>query len=418
MTGSDAKRSAAKRPTVRYLAGAGCARAGDEAAGPALLLVGLAATGSEGAAALLFAAATAGAALGGPVLGAFMDRTARPGALLATALAVYAGGLALAAAEIGRAPLGVVLAVAAGAGTLAPAVSSGWSSQLPRIVAPSALARVSALDAISYSAAALLGPVLAAAVAWGAGPWGAAAAAVALIGAAAPLARGLPPERAGTDGPRPPRRRARPAAELAEGVRTVAGVPGLARATAVSALSMAAGGMLAVCWPLLGAEVLGAPERGTLLAAPAAAAAITATALLARRPGRPAPDTVLWAAGALLCASPLAALAATAPGVPAEASAGLLVLAALVSGAAEGPQLAAVFSIRHRDAPAPVRARVFTIGAGLKIGGLAAGAALAGALAEHGTAAALLAAAGTAALAPAAGAVLAAVHPDRARDCA
>ncbi|MDA2815310.1 hypothetical protein O4J56_32005, partial [Nocardiopsis sp. RSe5-2] len=179
-----------RHPLARYLAGAALARAGDEAVGPALLLAGLAATGAESAAALLFSAATAGAALGGPVLGALLDRSPRPGRLLAAALGLYALGTALIAAGLGRAPFGAVLAVAAAMGLAAPAVAGGWTSRLPGTVPAAVLPRANSLDALTYSAAGLVGPAIAAAAAWAAGPWGALAAAVLLIGAAAPFAWG------------------------------------------------------------------------------------------------------------------------------------------------------------------------------------------------------------------------------------
>ncbi|NEB11953.1 MFS transporter, partial [Streptomyces coelicoflavus] len=66
-----------------YLAGATAARAGDEMSGPALLLAGLAVTGSATGASSLLAGITVAAAVGGPVLGALLDRAVRPGRLLA-----------------------------------------------------------------------------------------------------------------------------------------------------------------------------------------------------------------------------------------------------------------------------------------------------------------------------------------------
>ncbi|MDA2807399.1 MFS transporter [Nocardiopsis suaedae] len=411
-----------RRPLVRYLAGAASARAGDEAVGPALLLAGLAATGSEGAAALLFSAATAGAALGGPVLGALLDRSPRPGRLLACALGLYALGAALIAAGLGRVPFGAVLAVAAAAGLAAPAAGGGMTSRLPRLVPATVLPRANSLDAITYSAAGLAGPAAAAAAAGVAGPWGALVAAMLLIAAAMPFARD---ERgrgvqvtAPFSGDRPSvPTPSRVAVELLDGLRVVAGRRRLARATAATTLSLAAGGMVAVCWPLLGAELLGAPERGTLMLSVAAVSAIGANALLARSPSALAPDTLLWVCGAALCTVPLlAACARTLPPGPAAAAAPLvLALAAVLTGAAEGPQLTALFAVRHRDAPTAVRARVFTLGAGLKISGMAAGAAIAGVLAERGTGAVLAAAAGTEALALAAFAALTLLHPDRSR---
>jgi len=56
-------------------------------------------------------------------------------------------------------------------------------------------------------------------------------------------------------------------------------------------------------------------------------------------------------------------------------------LAVAVDGAGEGPQLTALFSVRHREAPEHLRGRIFTTAASLKIGGMAIGSALAGPLA-------------------------------------
>jgi SAM-dependent methyltransferase len=53
-------------------------------------------------------------------------------------------------------------------------------------------------------------------------------------------------------------------------------------------------------------------------------------------------------------------------------------LAMLIAGAADGPQLAAIFAVRHREAPERSRSQVFTTGASLKITAAAIGALLAG----------------------------------------
>ncbi|MEY6567260.1 MFS transporter, partial [Streptomyces sp. PGLac3x] len=103
-----------KRYAVRwFLAGGALARTGDEAAGPALLLAGFALTGSPATGALLLAALTVPAVLGGPLVGVLLDRTPRPGRLLAAALLLYALGLGAAALGAGRAPAAVTLACAA-----------------------------------------------------------------------------------------------------------------------------------------------------------------------------------------------------------------------------------------------------------------------------------------------------------------
>jgi MFS family permease len=81
------------------------------------------------------------------------------------------------------------------------------------------------------------------------------------------------------------------------------------------------------------------------------------------------------------------AAAAVAPGW-------LVVLAVAVGGAGEGPQLTALFAVRHRETPEHMRGQVFTTAASLKIGGVAAGAALAGPLASRSVTSCLLIAAG------------------------
>jgi len=74
---------------------------------------------------------------------------------------------------------------------------------------------------------------------------------------------------------------------------------------------------------------------------------------------------------------------------------GWLTLAAVaLGGAGEGPQLTALFAVRHRESPEHMRGQIFTTAASLKIGGLAAGAALAGPLAGRSVTACLLIAAG------------------------
>ncbi len=97
-----------------------------------------------------------------------------------------------------------------------------------------------------------------------------------------------------------------------------------------------------------------------------------ANAVLARFPGAATPDTVIRVGALVQAAAP--ALAAT--GRPA-----VLVVAALVLGIGEGPQLTALFAVRHREAPVHLRGQIFTTGASLKITAFALGVAAAGPLA-------------------------------------
>ncbi|MFC5155777.1 MFS transporter [Streptomyces amakusaensis] len=360
-----------------WTAGAAAARTGDEMSGPALLLAGLAATGSPASASALLAGATAAAAVGGPLVGVLLDRSPAPGRLLAAALAGHALALTAVLGCLGRVPLGWTVLIAAGAGLLAPALSGGWSARLPSVVPASALPRAGALDALTFNAAALAGPALAGGTARLAGAPAGVAVSAALICLALPAALRLPRRTAGAP-PYPL------AAEIAAGFRAVARVPPLARATAVTTISCAGEGMLVACAPLLGERALGGAGHGALLLAGIAAVALAAGALSVRRPVHPSPDTVVPVSALLLAAA--TALAATGDPVS-------LAVAVPLAGIGQGTQLTALFAIRHREAPARLRGQVFTTGASLKLTGFAAGAALAGPLALWSLPGALLTAA-------------------------
>ncbi|MGK4597068.1 MFS transporter [Amycolatopsis sp. w19] len=356
-----------------YLTGATVARTGDELSGPALLLLGLSVDGSAATGSALLAGLTISAAAGGPLLGALLDRSPRPGRLLAWALLAYAGGLGAVLALV-ELPAAIVVAVAAG--LLNPALAGGWTAQLPQVRGGTPLERASTLDAMTFTAASLAGPGLAGLVAAYAGAPAAVALAITLVAAAFPAAWSLPATEAKPT--RPIRR------QLADGFAVLFRNRALLRATATSTVSFVGIGIAVVCYPLLGAQRLGNPGFGALLLTVLAAASLVANAVLARKP--PPPDRTVFASTLLLGASFL--LAAAGHGMM------LLLAAAVLAGFAEGPQLSALFAIRHREAPAAVRAQVFTTAASVKITGLAVGAAVAGPLSALSVTAALGAAAG------------------------
>lgn len=317
-----------------YLAGATAARTGDELSVPALLLLGLSVDGSAATGSALLAGLTISAAVGGPLLGALLDRSARPGRLLAWALLAYAGGLGavLAFVEI---PAAITVAVAAG--LLNPALAGGWTAQLPNVLGETPLPKASTWDAMTFTAASLAGPGLAGLVAAYAGAPAAVAVAITLVVSAVPAAWALPAATPRTT--KPPLRR-----QLAEGFGVLFRNRALLRATATSTVSYVGVGIAVVCYPLLGAQRLGDAGFGALLPTVVAAASLAANAVLA--------------------------------------------------GFAQGPQLSAVFTIRHRESPAEVRAQVFTTAASVKITGFATGAAAAGPLSALSVTTGLVAAAG------------------------
>jgi MFS family permease len=370
-----------------YLAGATAARAGDEMSGPALLLLGFAVTGRPAVGSGLLAGVTIAGAAGGPVFGALLDRSHRPDRVLAWALGGYALGITAVQAALGRLPALAAVLVALAAGLFSPAVAGGWTAQLPRVVTGRELDRGSALDAMTYSAASLAGPALAAAVAAGLGARTAVLTAAALVALAIPAACSLSRYRPG--GPHEVTGQLALHRQLVAGFAAIAARRPLLRATATSAVSYAGIGMLLVCCPVLGAQRLGAPARGALLISAMAVASLAVNVALARRagqagPGRP--DTRVLGSTLVMGAS--MAAAAVAPGW-------LTLAAVALAGAGEGPQLTALFAIRHRETPARMRGQVYTTAASLKIAGLAAGAALGGPLAGRSVTTCLLAAAGT-----------------------
>ncbi|MGD0608291.1 MAG: MFS transporter [Streptosporangiaceae bacterium] len=388
-----------------YLAGAAAARAGDEMSGPALLLLGFAVTGGPSAGSELLASLTIAAAAGGPLFGALLDRSPQPDRLLAATLAAYALALVVLATAVGRLPVLAVVFIALTAGLFNPAVAGGWTAQVPRMVTGRALEAGSALDAMTYSAASLAGPGFAALLAAWFGARPAVLTAAALVAAAGPAALSL-----ARYPPSPRGRVPAPHRQVAAGFAAIATRPKLRRATVTSVISFVGVGMFVVCCPVLGAHRLGGPDRGALLITAMAAASLTANAILARRrwrgaqghrppgpaaqggsggdrPPGPAEPDIRILASTLLLGAGLAA-AAVAPGW-------LTLAAAAIGGAGEGPQLTALFAVRHRESPGHMRGQIYTTAASLKIAGMAAGAALAGPLASRSVTSCLLVAAGT-----------------------
>jgi MFS family permease len=391
-------------------------------------------TGPATGASSVLAGLTVAAVPGGPVLGVLLDRAARPGRLLVTALAVYVAGLVVVLAGLGRVPVAGLVAVAVVTGSAGPALSGGWTAQLPGVVRGGSPSRAGALDAMSFSLAALAGPAPAGLGAELLGAPPAVVFAVGLLGLALPVAWRLPPGR--TEGRRrraPPHRRRRKlpphrnlpphgknppphrepptasetptaperAESLARSVRRdlVAGVAAiarnacLARATLTSVLTCFANGVLTGCLPVIGEQVLGGASRGAMLMACAAASAVAANALMAarrRRTGPMKPDSVVRRT-ALVQAAAIALTAVAGPHA--------VIVAALLFGAGEGPHLTALIAVRHREAPERMRSQVFTTGASLKITGFALGSAFAGPAAAWSLPGALLLASAVVALA-------------------
>jgi predicted MFS family arabinose efflux permease len=183
-------------------------------------------------------------------------------------------------------------------------------------------------------------------------------------------------------------------ADLARGLRAIADRRPLLAATVATMLSSAGFAGFVVASPLVGERLAGSAAAGTALLSVLAVGSLLGAGALARRPWRGRPETLLVASTSLLGA--MFAVIAVADAFA------LAVAASLVAGIAEGPQLAAVFQVRHREAPQALRAQLFTTAASVKMSAFALGSAAAGALAVHSVTACLLFAASAQALAVAA----------------
>lgn len=346
--------------------------------------MGMAATGSARLGSSLLAALTISAAFGGPLLGAVLDRARYPGRILTLALWLYAGGLAFIGLLLGQVTTWLIVVIALASGLFMPSISGGWSSRLKSFVADEHLARASAVDAATYNMAGLAGPALAGLIAAWLGAGWAIAAVVALVICALPMAWSLP-------GRREPATRTSLARDVAAGFAIILANRALFRIASVSVVSCVGMGALWVISPLLGQALFGNAGYGGLLLSSLAMGALAATTLYARWPPRHGPDRVIFTATLLLVASLLAlAFAHTRTGA---------LVAMFVAGIADGPQLAATFEVRHREAPERLRSQVFTTAASLKIAAFAIGAAVAGQLSAVSLRVTILAACGAQVLA-------------------
>ena len=351
-----------------YYLAATLARVGDEMVGFTLVLLVLARTGSPWLAGGIGAAYALPAIVTGPLLGAWLDRTAHRRLALATNQALLAVIMLAMLAAVGRAPDVLVLALAAVAGLTLPMVAGGFTSMLPAIVPAPLLTRANAAEAASFGTAAMAGPAVAATVAALVSPD---AAVLLVVGAAAGslLALvGVPPVRPDRDAIHPP-----VLAAALDGLRHLFRAPPLRAVTVASTLSLGASGMLLVTLPLH-AVALGSPAATSGYVWTALEIGSVGAALLVGRwqdRWRPERTVLLFVAayGAAMLTWPLAG------------SVVVLVGLALVAGLLNGPMMPAMFGARQVYSPLALQGRVSTSAASLRMATHAVGQAVGGALA-------------------------------------
>lgn len=362
------------RILARYLTVAVLARLADEGARVALLLLALSATGSAAFGGFLVAAFMVPHVLAAPVVGALADRVRHRTPLYATFLITHGAAIAACGMLAGRAPTAVVLAIAVLGGCFAPLGTGGLSSLLRDLTPADRRDRAYAVDVMTYNAAGVCGPALAATLSavLGARPATVVVAGCAVTAGLVMASLALP---------------ARPPAAGALDARAVAGnalaaiwrVRPLRAVTVASSVAAGSSGALPMVAALLAVRYHAGFVAGALLSA-MAVGGLLGSLLYARFPVRRLPPEAVVMGCIVASAVPLL-LVPVLTGV----LAGMLLFA--VSGLFLSPQSAALFASRDRHAPLAVHTQVFTLGAGLKMTAAAAGAALAGvgaALGAHG----------------------------------
>lgn len=348
----------------RYLVAALAARTADEGAKVSLVLLALHVTGSAAVGGALVAALLVPHVVAGPVVGALVDRSRHPRRLLAAGVLVLAGSLLATALLLGRAPLGLVVALLLVGGCAGPTVTGGLTSRLPDLVGHERTLRAFGLDSLFYNVAGIAGPALVAVAAATIGPAPAQGLLAAVGGLGAIGVATLP-----MVAPPALDRTAEPA--LTAGIREIVRQPPLRVVTLTSALGQVGPGGLAVVAAVL-ASSLQRPAVSGLLLSTVAAGSLLGSLLWTWHPLAAERSALVTTVAMIGVGVPLAVAAA----VPSS----LAVVAVLfgLSGVFVGPFASALFTARHRYAAEEVRTQVFTIGAGLKVAAAAAGAALFG----------------------------------------
>ncbi|MPZ27950.1 MAG: MFS transporter [Micromonosporaceae bacterium] len=374
----------AVRGLPSYYLAATAARVGDEMVGIAVVLLVLQRTGSPQLAGAVVAAYLLPTVLSGPVLGAWLDRTRhRRAALAANQILLGLVMLGL-LGSIGAAPAWVAVGLASLVGLTVPMTSGGFTSLLPRLVPGDLLPRAHAFEGIGFNASAILGPATAATMAAAASP---AAAVLAIVGFAVLSLLAL----TGLPGPvlRTPPQAARPAQPLP--AAPVAYRTGLATAvrdglahllrtrplrsvTVATSVAFLGVGMLTVAVPLQAERLAGDAALGGFVWTAVEVGAVATALAWGRWHARWRPERVVLAS---LAGSGLVLL-----GWPFAGSLAVLLGLAVAAGLAQGGGMPALFTTRQRYTPARWYAQISTTGASLKLGAMAAGAALAGHLTQ------------------------------------
>ncbi len=354
---------------LAYATMATASRAVTEAIAPAVLVSALATGHSAGQGAIILAGVTGLAAVGGPFIGATLDRVRHPGRVVSIAIIVLAGGVGLLAWLMPHAPLLALLVIASIGGMAQPALTGGLSSQLPSLVRPDQLTRAYGIDAATYNIGAIAGPPLAAASVV-IGPVGPLVFTFGLLLVALAMRPFVPfPTRT------EPGIRHSLVRDVTTGFNGLFSTPSLASATLINTI-----GFLGQAGFLVGVPLLVILQQGSLahsgwVFGASAIGGVLSSAWIAYRPLKHLDEIIV--ATTVIVGLALITLAFSPSFV-------VTILAAFVIGVADGPLLAATFAVRSREAAPEIRSVVFTTAASIKTSLYAIAAAILGAVSDHG----------------------------------
>jgi MFS family permease len=338
------------------------ARLANEAARVALVLLVLERTHSPALAGALVAALTLPALVTGPVLGAWLDRTAhRRTAFVANELLLVSALLGVLGVA-GHGPSWLVVALGGLGGITLPVLTGGFTGLIAPLVPPVLLRRAYGAESTSYNVAGVVGPALAGSVA--AASTEAAVVVCAALSSVALLAVLRVPMPSTS----------RPGGSLLRtvgaGLRHLATTPALRSVTVATTLSFMGMGAFPVVFPAL-AQTVGARQSASgLLFSGFAVGALAGSLVVATRNLRTGPLrlAIVGIAGLAVVFSGLA-LAPTL-----WAAVGLV----FVAGIFEGPVLSSTLAVREQHSPAAMRTQVVTTAASIKFGAFALGSAVGG----------------------------------------
>lgn len=315
--------------------------------------------GDVGIGGVLVAVFSAPSVIASPIVGAVLDRSRRPGVLVAASGLLTAIALAT-ASFLGQIPLPVVFTFLAGAGAFSLFYTGGLSGFAPEVIPDRR--RAFAYDALSYNISAVSGPALVAVLATFL-PGGVALqvlSVVALLGAASTAAAGIKARAATSDSVW---------RTVRAGLRLILTHRPLTVVTGASTLSQIGQGGLAVATVALSIERIGSPGGGALMVTAFAFGSLLGGLSETIRPSRAHPHAVMMlgylATGLLII------------GAAFELGTGWNVVTIALAGAFTAPTSAAMFFLRNHLSPPHLRSQIFTVGAGLRSSAAAAGAVLA-----------------------------------------